>query len=174
MDKSELIELFTELDKELKTAADIILIGGAAMILHYGALRTTQDIDVLFLRGDISEIRSAIKAVAENRHLDDDWMNDAAKGFTNIFLSDFYHRLIPQDYDFQNIRLYIIGRPEQIALKIIALREQDLEDLEILLSDISESDRKILVNIMEHVNSFRPDWAQKMKYFLEEQGWKIE
>ena len=66
MDKSELLELFTELDRELETAVDIILIGGAAMILHYGALRTTRDIDVLFLRGDISGIRTAIKAVAEN------------------------------------------------------------------------------------------------------------
>ena len=99
MDKSELIELFTELDKELETSVDLILIGGAAMILHYGALRTTRDIDVLFLRGDTSEIRSAIKAVAENRQLNDDWMNDAAKSFTAIFLSDFYHRLIPQDFD---------------------------------------------------------------------------
>ena len=68
MDKSELLELFADLDRELETAVDIILIGGAAMILHYGALRTTSDIDVLFLRGDISEIRTAIKAVAENRH----------------------------------------------------------------------------------------------------------
>ena len=174
MDKSELIELFADLDKELETSVDLILIGGAAMILHYGALRTTRDIDVLFLRGDTSEIRSAIKAVAENRQLNDDWMNDAAKGFTAIFLSDFYHRLIPQDFDFQNIRLYIIGKPEQIALKIVALREQDLEDLEILLSDISEADKKVLLDIMEQANAFRPDWAQKMKYFLEEQGWKIE
>lgn len=174
MDKNELIELFAELDKELETAVDIILIGGAAMILHYGALRTTRDVDVLFLRGDISEIRAAIKAVAENRHLSDDWINDAAKGFSNIFLSDFYHRLIPQNFDFQNIRLYVIGKPEQIALKIVALREQDLEDLEILLSEITEQDKKILIDIMEHVNTFRTDWAQKMKYFLEEQGWTIE
>ena len=36
MDRNELIELFNDLDKELETSVDIILIGGAAMILYYG------------------------------------------------------------------------------------------------------------------------------------------
>ena len=174
MDRNELTELFTELDKELKSSVDIILIGGAAMILHYGASRTTRDIDVLVLRGDTSSLKAAIKTVAQNRHLNEDWMNDAAKGFADIFPSDFYHRLIPLEYQFQNIRLYIIGRAEQIALKIIALREQDLEDLESLLTEATEQDKKVLVDIMEHTNTFRTDWAQKIKYFLEEQGWKTE
>ena len=174
MDKNELINLFAELDNELQVSVDIILLGGAAMILYYGAMRTTTDIDVLFLRGDFSTIRAAIKAVAENHQLEDDWINDAAKGYASIFLSDFYHRLVPQNFNLKNIRIYIIGRPEQIALKIIALREQDLEDLDLLLSNITDMDKRVLIDIMDHVNSFRPDWAQKMKYFLEERGWKIE
>lgn len=57
---------------------------------------------------------------------------------------------------------------------IIALREQDLEDLELLLPQVSEAEKKIVIEMMNRVSSFRPDWAQKMRYFLQEQGWKID
>lgn len=59
-------------------------------------------------------------------------------------------------------------------MKIVALREQDLEDLELLLPSMSEPDRETLLAIMHHVGTFRPDWAQKIKYFLQEQGREIE
>ena len=66
------------------------------------------------------------------------------------------------------MRLYALGRPEQVAMKIVALREQDLE---LLLPKMSEAEKKVLVAIMHHVSRFRPDWAQKMQYFLQKQGW---
>lgn len=59
-------------------------------------------------------------------------------------------------------------------MKIAALRKQDLEDLELLLPKMSEDERQVLVGIMHHVSKFRPDWAQRIQYFLEEQGWKID
>jgi len=68
----------------------------------------------------------------------------------------------------------VLGRPEQTALKIVALREQDLEDLELLLPMLSEADKTTLLDIMHHVGTFRPDWALKIRYFLEEQGWKTD
>jgi len=174
MDKNELIEIIHELDKNLTATFDIILIGGAAMILHFGAKRTTRDVDVFILRGGASVLRKAVKTVAENRELPEDWLNDAAKGFAGILLPDFYHRLIPLAYEFNNIRLYILGLPELVALKIIALREQDLEDLELLLPRMTETDKKIVIEIIDHTNNFRPDWAQKIRYFLQEQGWQID
>ena len=173
MDKNELIKVLKEFDDHLSSSFDIILIGGAAMILHFGASRTTRDVDVLILRGSLSELRQAIKAVAGERDFPEDWMSDAAKGFADIFLSDFYHRLVPLDFEFRNIRIYALGLPEQVALKIIALREQDLEDLELLLPRLSASEKNVLLSIMANMSTFRPDWAQKMRYFLEEQGWKI-
>ena len=69
--------------------------------------------------------------------------------------------------------MYVLGRPEQVAMKIVALREQDLEDLELLLPQLSSEEKQIILVIMHHVNKFRPDWAQKIQYFLEEQGWNI-
>jgi hypothetical protein len=75
---------------------------------------------------------------------------------------------------FQRLHLYVLGRSEQAAMKIVALREQDLEDLELLLPFMSDDDKRILVAIMRHVGAVRPDWAQKIQYFLQEQGWEIE
>lgn len=173
MDKNELIKVFGELDNHLSSSFDIILIGGAAMILHFGASRTTRDVDVLILRGSLPELRQAIKAVAEEKEFPEDWMSDAAKRFADIFLPDFYHRLVPLDFELRHIQIYALGLPEQVALKIIALREQDLEDLELLLPRLSSSDKDVLLAMMKKMSVFRPDWAQKMKYFLEEQGWQI-
>ncbi len=56
-------------------------------------------------------------------------------------------------------------------MKIVALREQDLEDLEILLPAVTDTEKIILVQIAHHLEAIRSDWTQKLKYFLEEQGW---
>jgi len=47
MDKHELVDVLRKLDKQLTSSFDIILIGGAAMILHFGARRATHDIDAV-------------------------------------------------------------------------------------------------------------------------------
>jgi hypothetical protein len=174
MDKRELVEALQALDKRLSSPIDIVLIGGAAMILHFGASRATGDIDVLVLRGDPTELRQGVKSVARERNLLEDWLSDAGKGFADILPSDFYHRLVPLAFTFQNLRLYALGRPEQAAMKIVALREQDLEDLELLLPQMLDAERQVLIGIIHHVSRFRLDWAQKMQYFLEEQGWKLD
>lgn len=173
MDKPELVEVLRTLDEQLSSSFDVVLIGGAAMILHFGASRATRDVDVLVLRGNLTELRRAVKAVAHEHDLPEDWMSDAAKGFADILPPDFYHRLTPLSLMFQHLRLYVLGRPEQAALKIVALREQDLEDLELLLPQLSEEEKRVLVAIVHHVSRFRRDWAQKMRYFLQEQGWEI-
>jgi alkanesulfonate monooxygenase SsuD/methylene tetrahydromethanopterin reductase-like flavin-dependent oxidoreductase (luciferase family) len=173
MNRQELIETLRDLDARLSVTCDLILVGGAAMILHFGARRATRDVDVLVLRGAVSELRQAASTVAQERSLPDDWMNDAVKGFADILPPDFYHRLVLLPLSLQHLRIYVLGRPEQVAMKIVALREQDLEDLELLLPGLSEGDRTTLLAIMHHVNTFRPDWAQKIQYFLEEQGWEI-
>lgn len=173
MDRQELVDVLRKLDERLMSSFDVVLLGGAAMILHFGARRATRDIDVVVLRGDSAELRNAVKSVARECNLPEDWLSDAAKGFADILPPDFYHRLTPLEYQFQRLRLYALGRPEQVAMKVVALREQDLEDLELLLPQLSEEEKEVVIEIVHHVGSFRSDWAQKMQYFLEEQGWEV-
>jgi len=174
MDKDELTKIIQELNADVSTSCEIILVGGAAMILHFGAIRATRDVDALVLHGDVNDIRQAVKKVARRNDLPDDWLNDGAKGFADILLPDFQERLTLLDVSTPKVRVYVLGRTEQTAMKIVALREQDLEDLEILTPLLSDDDKKILVKIMNHVGEFRVDWAMRIKYFLEEQGWPIE
>lgn len=144
------------------------------MILHFGASRATRDVDFLMLRGDNNQLRQAVQLVAEVHNLPEDWLNDGVKGFADILPPDFYHRLQALDLGMKHLHLYVLGQSEQAAMKIIALREQDLEDLELLLPGMSTTDRETLVAIMNHAALFRPDWAQKIRYFLLEYGWQIE
>lgn len=156
MDKQELIEVLRNLDRRLSSECDLILAGGAAMILHFGATRVTRDVDALLLRGDVAELRQAIVLVSQEQNLPNNWMSDAVKGFSDILAPDFYHRLTPLELSFEHLRLYVLGLPEQVALKVVALREQDLEDLELLLPQMSEADREVLVGIMATWESSDP------------------
>jgi hypothetical protein len=171
MDRSELIAALRDLDAELAEPVDIVIVGGAAMILHFGAARATRDVDVVAVQGNVTAYRNAVKAVAEARGLPADWVSDAAKGFASVLPEDYRTRIEPLELGTTHLHLFVLGRPEQAALKIIALREQDLEDLDLLLPQLTDLDRRTLVAIMNHVAGFRPDWAQRIRYFLEELGW---
>ena len=173
MEKHELAEVLHRLDELLSSSFELIVIGGAAMILHFGASRATRDIDVLVLTGSEAELRKRAKDVAYEYDLPKEWLNDAAKGFAVILPPDFGKRLSILPFSFQHLKLYALGTAEQVAMKIVALREQDLEDLELLLPQLSDEEKSTLIAIMNHVGQFRADWALRIQYFLEEQGWKI-
>jgi hypothetical protein len=170
MDQHELIKVLSRLDKHLASSFDVVIIDGAAMILYFGARRATRDVDILILKGDTTELRAAAQIIAQDQNLPHDWLNDGAKGFASILPPDFAQRLTQLDYPFEHWQLYALGRPEQTAMKIIALREQDLEDLELLLPQLSSVEQQTVVEIMHHVSRFRMDWPQRMRYFLKEQG----
>jgi hypothetical protein len=112
-----------------------------------------------------------VEAVAQQRNLPPDWVSDAVKGFADILPSDFDHRLVTLDIPLTNLRVYVLGRPDLVAMKVVSLREQDLEDLELLLPQMTEADKMVVIRICDHLARFRQDWAQKLRYFLLEKGW---
>ena len=173
MDKSLLIKALQELDKQVTYHFKIVVVGGAAMIIYFGGTRATRDVDA-FVEGDnLREIKQAAQKVAEKYHLDLDWLNDSVKGFANILPPDFHERITKLDLQLSNLDIFVLGIAEQLIMKIVALREQDLEDIEVLLPQLTEKDKKTVISNMHYINKVRPDWAQKIQYFLEEQKWKI-
>lgn len=143
------------------------------MIIHFGSTRATRDVDALVEEDNLREIRNAAKKVAEKFHLNDDWLNDHVKGFANILPPDFHQRITKLELDLRNLEIFVLGIAEQLVMKIVALREQDLEDIDILLPQLSNEDKQNVINNMQYISQVRTDWAQKIQYFLEEQGWKI-
>ncbi len=173
MDKSLLINVLKELDKQVTDNFRIVIVGGAAMIIHFGSTRATRDVDAIVEGDNLREIKNASKIVAETFHLNDDWLNDSVKGFASILPPDFQKRITKLELDLKNLEIFVLGIAEQMIMKIVALREQDLEDIEVLLPQMTEDDKLTVIKNMHHINNIRPDWAQKVKYFLEELKWKI-
>ena len=82
MGHDELQVLFEELSDELTqrgVTAQLFVVGGAAMALAYDAGRFTRDVDAVFEPTGI--VRELTARLGEHHGLQDDWINDAVKGF---------------------------------------------------------------------------------------------
>lgn len=80
--REDLLALLQELADELAArgaSATLFVVGGAAMSIAFDARRSTHDIDAAFEPS--REVRAAAAAVAARHSLDEDWLNDGAKGF---------------------------------------------------------------------------------------------
>ena len=75
-------ELFSELSAELDArgqTAQLFVVGGAAMALAYDDGRLTRDVDAVFAPTSI--VRELTEELARRHGFENDWINDAAKGF---------------------------------------------------------------------------------------------
>lgn len=73
-----LIALAKELDRA-SVKGEVCLYGGAVMCLVYRARPGTKDVDAVFEPTTV--MREAVRRVAHDRGIPDDWLNDAVKGF---------------------------------------------------------------------------------------------
>jgi predicted nucleotidyltransferase len=80
----EIREAFAALSDELQqkgTPAELIVVGGAALVLLFQARESTKDVDAYFVRPEGSVVRTAAEAAARRLGLPEDWLNDGAKGY---------------------------------------------------------------------------------------------
>lgn len=59
---------------------EIVMVGGAVMLLVIGNRQTTKDIDAYFATNP-QAIRDAALSVAKQKRLSPNWLNDTVKGF---------------------------------------------------------------------------------------------
>lgn len=126
------LQAFAEELKLMSTRCELVLVGGAAMVLLYGARKATKDVDALIMSdAEPAAIRRAVERVAHALDLPDDWLNDAAKGYL--------HGLSPGVVLLDEPTLLVrTPAPQQLlAMKLAAWRDDvDIDDARLLLSKL--------------------------------------
>lgn len=104
---------------------EILIAGGAFMLLVIKNRDTTKDIDAYFAT-EPQAIREAAQVVAEREGLPPDWLNNGVKGF--------FYQTPPTDLwaEYPGLRIYTVAPEYVFALKAISGRPEDLGDLEAL------------------------------------------
>ncbi len=102
---------------------EIMVAGGAAMMLTIANRDVTQDVDA-FIGGDAAAVRDAALEVAREFGLTASWLNDAVKGF-------FYGGTPPHSRwaVYGRLTVYVVDPQYLFAMKAAAARPRDIDDL---------------------------------------------
>lgn len=157
---------------------EIVLAGGAALILGGYIERGTDDGDVIHSEPKLADIRDLIAAVADEQGLGSGWLNDGVKAWADVLPAGFNSPL-EEVGTFGNLRVRRLGRLDLLVMKFFASRVGDLDDLEELAPTREEIEfvRAQLPRIAE----LYPDRAYRLQLYLDqgeslyprtEQQWK--
>ncbi|WP_434046785.1 MULTISPECIES: DUF6036 family nucleotidyltransferase [Sorangium] len=138
-----LVALADEL-ADMSTRCEIVVVGGAAVVLLYGAREATKDVDALILsRIDPMLVRKAVQRVADCLGLPDDWLNDAAKGYVHgLALGEVL-------VDEPALLVRALAPHQLLAMKLSAWRDDvDIDDARLLLAKLS-ADRDEVWRLVE-------------------------
>jgi len=120
---------------------EIVLVGGAVMLLVIGNRPTTKDIDAYFATNP-QEIRDAAQVIAQREHLSPNWLNDAVKGFfytqppTTLWL------------DYPGLRVYVASPEYVLAMKAAAGRPEDIGDIQALAAHLQLSNATDILTLI--------------------------
>lgn len=153
LDSDKIEQYLKTLGKELrrqKIDGELIMCGGAVMLLGYGSRDTTADIDGIFFPR--TEIKRIVRDIAEKNDLPIEWLNDSVKH------SKSYVRELRQNAtrykNYYNLRVYFAKIDQMIAMKLIAFRvgaSHDLEDLETLIKEYDTKIKPVTSEILENI-----------------------
>lgn len=166
MSPDDIYDMLSALNDKLVekgVSANMVVAGGAVMTTTYGSRFTTQDIDAVF--EPTEEIRQAVGEIAEERGVDDNWLNDGVKGFINPDTMD-----TEDMYSFSNLTVKQMDARSMLCLKLTSARavdEKDLVDAVTLMAylGLTSVDQAFeIVETMAYPNQLTP----KSQYFIME------
>lgn len=134
--REDIAHALDSLAAELEGTAEpveLVLVGGAALVLLYGARETTKDVDGFLLDpASASTVRAAARRVADSLGLPEDWLNDGAKGYV--------HGMAQGETILTTSSLIVrtLAPQQLLAMKLSAWRDDlDIEDARLLLSKLA-------------------------------------
>lgn len=145
----------------------VTVIGGAAMILGYGAHRMTDDVDVVMAPDVAEEVIPAAEAIAAEFDLDPTWLNQQAMTASLIVRPKLVDKKV-----FATRSLLLEAPPieHMLAMKITAYRShKDWEDAALLLKRMERAGLSSVEDVWTVVGGFVPV-AKRMtsRYNLED------
>ena len=160
--EAALQELVAELEQR-GHKSKIYIVGGAALMLGFGARDATRDIDaVITPRAEILQI---VAEVARRKNLTDDWLNSAAAMYVPAWPDDPNPRIIIST---ERVQISIASAEMLLAMKIHASRgRQDIEDLRFLLAEVGIDNYEDAVSHFEHFYEDNPIKNRATKILFE-------
>jgi hypothetical protein len=159
----DILRAFTALSEELERQdqhAKIIVVGGAALVLLFGARESTKDVDAYFVQPEASVMRGVSERVAARLDLPSDWLNDAAKGY---LVGATVGAVL---YESEHLDIRAATIPQLLAMKLAAWRDAiDRNDAKLLLSQMDGSAEQIWSLVRRFVP---PQQADKASYAFED------
>lgn len=169
MTRDELLEALERLGDRVPEQAQVVIAGGAALILGGYINRGTADGDVVYAEPPLAQLGSAIRQVAEEMGLSPHWLNDGVKAFADVLPEGFAERT-DRLGTFGNLRVLLLGRVDLILSKFYGGREVDFEDLDKLIP--TDEEIAFVLSQIDRIGRFRPDKALRMQLYLEQGGTK--
>ena len=162
--KNQLLKALESLSDKLVAegkAGELLLTGGAAMALVYGARDMTKDIDALYEpKSDINRLSAE---VAEEMGLPNDWLNDGVKGYISSTADAREYLSLP------GLQINSVTPEYLLAMKLLSARvsDTDLNDVRYLIAELGIQDVQQAYVILEKYypkNQILP----KTMYLIEE------
>jgi predicted nucleotidyltransferase len=137
LDRAAIERAFRRLGERLARrglTADVYVIGGAALAMAYDARRVTRDIDAVFHpRGAVVE---EAWAVADELGLPRWWLNDQA----SVYVARGGDAQAPRVFEHPGLRVSAASAEHLLAMKVLAARRRDVEDIRFLIDRLGLSD----------------------------------
>jgi hypothetical protein len=119
LSREKILKAFQEMSDELArhgVTGEICLFGGTVMVLAFAARISTKDVDAIFQ--PTQEMRNAARSAGEANGFEENWLNDAVKGFISA-----RHETIPGNLpQFPHLRLTMPTPEYLLAMKCMASR----------------------------------------------------
>jgi hypothetical protein len=134
--------------------AEIVVVGGAALVLLFGARDSTKDVDAYFVSPEAAVLREAAAKVASRLDLPNEWLNDGAKGYlVGLTTGEVLYE-----------STFLIARaastPQLLAMKLAAWRDAiDRDDARLLLSRMVGSSEEVWLDVRPFVPPLQLDKA---------------
>lgn len=158
-----MIKAFEALDKELVKKAEILIGGGAAMLLAHNISLTTMDIDGLLMKSVITpaELDPLVKKVGHDLKIGAHWFNDYINTFTYTVPKDFRSRLVTV-FTGNNLTVVALGKEDLLIMKCFSGREKDIGHARALVKN--GADTKL---VEAHIEQLKKKGLPRAKEALE-------